>query len=92
MMEVFWHLPFATECFHGGRNEQLWFGPAFEDDWTDYDLTSAYPTAMALIGMPDWPNMRVTTHLAEFTPTTLGVCCVDFEFDKSVIREMRAAF
>ncbi|MEO7859013.1 MAG: DNA polymerase, partial [Nitrospirales bacterium] len=84
MMEVDWHLPIATECFHGGRNEQFWFGPAFEDDWTDYDLTSAYPTAMALIGLPEWRKIHVTKNLAKFTPATLGVCCVDFKFKKSV--------
>ena len=25
------HLALATECYHGGRGEQFWFGPAFED-------------------------------------------------------------
>src|SRR5207244_8335847 len=48
--ELSWFVDFVTECYHGGRNEQLWFGPSFEDDWYDYDLTSAYPTAMATIG------------------------------------------
>jgi hypothetical protein len=42
--ECFWHEAFVTECFHGGRNEQFWFGPCFEDTWTDYDLSSAYAT------------------------------------------------
>ncbi len=48
--ECAWHLDFVTETYHGGRNEQFWFGPAYEVDWTDYDLSSAYPTAMSLIG------------------------------------------
>jgi hypothetical protein len=42
LKECFWHEAFVTECFHGGRNEQFWFGPCFEDVWTDYDLSSAY--------------------------------------------------
>lgn len=45
LKEVEWHSSLATECYHGGRNEQFWFGPSFEDDWTDYDLSGAYPTA-----------------------------------------------
>ena len=74
----------ATECYHGGRGEQFWFGPAFVDEWTDYDLAGAYPTAMALIGFPDWMNLRQTTRLDDFTPEALGVASVEFEFPQSV--------
>ena len=56
--ECFWHESFVTECFHGGRNEQFWFGPAFEAEWNDYDLSSAYATAMSLIGQADWRTWR----------------------------------
>lgn len=84
LREVGWHTPLAIECYHGGRNEQFWFGPAFEGDWTDYDLSSAYPTAMALICLPDWTNIRVSRVVEEFTPETLGIACVDFEFPESV--------
>ena len=52
--QIHWHLPLVTECYHGGRNEQFWFGPGFEDTRTDFDLSSAYPTAMSLIGIPRW--------------------------------------
>ena len=84
LQEVSWHIPLATECYHGGRNEQFWFGPAFEDDWTDYDLSSAYPTAMALIRKPDWKRIFVTTRIADFQPDTLGVAHVEFEFPEHV--------
>jgi hypothetical protein len=70
----------ATDCYHGGRNEQYWFGPAFSDDWSDFDLSSAYPTAMSLIGMPDWEAMRATSRLEDFTPTALGYAVIEFEF------------
>lgn len=75
-----WDLDFFTETYHGGRNEQFWFGPGFEDDWIDLDLASAYPTAMSMIGLPDWRKIRQTSKLTDFTPTTLGFACVDFEF------------
>jgi hypothetical protein len=81
---VSFYLQLATECYHGGRGEQFWFGPAFEDDWTDYDLAGAYPTAMARIGYPDWSNIRQTTKLTDFTPDTLGVAHVHFSFPSSV--------
>ncbi len=82
--QVAFYLPLATECYHGGRGEQFWFGPAFVDNWTDFDLAGAYPTAMALIGFPDWRNLRQTTNLDDFTPGTLGIANVRFEFPKSV--------
>jgi hypothetical protein len=84
LQEVAWYKALATECYHGGRNEQFWFGPAFEDNWTDYDLAGAYPTAMAILGAPDWRNARVTTVLSDFSHTTLGIAHVEFEFPKSV--------
>ena len=76
-------ISFITECYHGGRNEQYWFGPAFEDNWIDLDLASAYPTAMSLIGMPNWKDIKETLQIKDFTPTTLGFAWIDFEFPKS---------
>jgi hypothetical protein len=74
----------ATESYHGGRNEQFWFGPAFEDTWTDYDLSSAYATAMGLIGTPDWSNVDPTRELDRFDIDTLGYALVEFEFPADV--------
>jgi len=39
--KVYWNIDFVTETYHGGRNEQFWFGPGYEAKWNDYDLTSA---------------------------------------------------
>lgn len=77
--EVHWHINFVTECYHGGRNEQFWFGPSYEAKWTDYDLKGAYPTAMALVGCPDWHGIREAS-LDELSQDTLGFACVDFKF------------
>lgn len=71
---------FATDCYHGGRNEQYWFGPCFDDRWSDFDLSSAYPTAMSLIGFPDWNDIRVSTVVDDYGPTVLGYAVIDFEF------------
>ncbi|MRG54589.1 hypothetical protein GF108_03195 [Phyllobacterium sp. SYP-B3895] len=73
-----------TECFHGGRNEQYIFGIADEGDWNDIDLSSAYPTAMSLIGTPDWDSVREIDQIEELNIDDLGYAWVEFEFPRSV--------
>jgi hypothetical protein len=82
--EVHWFTDFVTSTYHGGRNEQFWFGPGFEDDWTDFDLSSAYPTAMSLIGLPDWKSIKPTFNLDDFTLTTLGFAAITFKFPDDI--------
>ena len=88
LKELFWHEDFFTECYHGGRNEQFWFGPAFEAQWFDYDLSSAYPSAMALIGRPDWKGLKVIRStkelLTKYIAADLAFANVDFEFPPEV--------
>jgi hypothetical protein len=88
-----YHIDLLTECFHGGRNEQFWFGPSYADTWYDYDLTSAYPTAMFLIGEANWSNikqLRDTNHLLQqkdrnkFKATDMVFADIDFEFPEDV--------
>lgn len=74
----------AAECYHGGRNESFAFGPTTIDDWQDYDLTSAYPTALASVGVPAWENGHETTDLNEFLDQNIGVARVRFKFPESV--------
>jgi hypothetical protein len=78
--EIDWWVAFATECYQGGRNEQLWFGPTFEDIWSDQDLKSAYATGMATIGRPDWKKLYYTDDASKFTLESFGFACVDFRF------------
>ncbi|WP_170765312.1 DNA polymerase [Ruegeria lacuscaerulensis] len=89
VQKLFWSEDFFTECYHGGRNEQFWFGPAPKGVWYDYDLTSAYPTAMALIGEPDWDTITHITSTDELlggglTVEDLAFANVDFEFPDDV--------
>ncbi len=81
---VFHNKLLAVDAYHGGRNEQYWFGPCFEDEWSDFDLSSAYPTAMALIGMPDWDRIFHTKKINEFKPTVLGFANIEFEFPDNI--------
>lgn len=90
LQHLSWSEAFLTEAFHGGRNEQFWFGPAPEGRWYDYDLASAYPSAMTLIGMPDWEKIYTVHDLDEllsdrFSSTDLVFANVDFEFPEEVL-------
>lgn len=84
---VYFQEAFATETYHGGRNEQFWFGPCFEDDWYDYDLQSAYPTAMALIGKPKWQKLKVIQKKKQLKDIQFDDLCflhVKFKFPDTV--------
>ena len=76
------HESFATECYHGGRNEQYLFGAGTAGTWTDYDLCGAYTTGLAVIGMPLWQDIRQTRDVDEFQPETLGFARCEFEFSE----------
>lgn len=75
---------FATDSFHGGRNEQFIFGAAPTGDWRDVDLSSAYTTAMSLIGFPQWDQIRVFKEIDDIEITDLAFFLVDFEFPDTV--------
>ena len=90
---------FLNSCYHGGRNEQFWFGVSPRGKWYDYDLTSAYPSAMCLIGIPDWDSLKPIFNLEELLyqgkytktgkpryryPTDLVFGEIEFEFPESV--------
>lgn len=84
-----WSDQFLTEAYHGGRGEQFWFGPAPEGIWYDYDLASAYPSAMTLIGTPDWTKFETINDIDvllsdRFSASDLVFANVNFEFPESV--------
>lgn len=77
---VHWEEAFVTETYHGGRNEQFMFGIAPEGDWRDLDLSSAYTTAMSIIGLPNWSKLEIFDDLASIRFTDLAFASVYFEF------------
>jgi hypothetical protein len=82
-----WHSVFASECYHGGRNEQYFFGPAVEGVWCDYDLSGAYPTAMSMIGKPRWELMeerQEPDYWKQVKATDLAYFYIKFKFPKEV--------
>ena len=73
---------FAREAYYGGRNETYIYGTSHHDKWTDWDISSAYTTAMSVLGSPDYENSLQTKNLEDFQPDTLGFADVEFEFPK----------
>jgi hypothetical protein len=71
---------FATECYHGGRNECFLFGPSETGSWTDCDLQGAYATAMTLLGMPAWERLQTCNNPELFHPCSYGFARVRFCF------------
>jgi hypothetical protein len=83
-----WNEQFLTEAYHGGRGEQFWFGPAPAGIWYDYDLASAYPSAMTLIGTPDWSKVETITDIDtllsdRYSASDLVFANVNFEFPQT---------
>jgi len=53
------NMPIIKKTYYGGRNEQFFYGISEYDENKpiyDYDLVSAYPTAMLQVGRIDWKN------------------------------------
>ena len=75
---------FASECYHGGRNEQYIFGAGAPGEWTDYDLASAYPTGMSRIGLPMWREFFTTKDIDELLNHDLAYAMVKFKHPDNI--------
>jgi len=82
--ELSLHQQLLIECFHGGRNEAYAFGPSEIDEWLDVDLCSAYTTALASAGLPQWKECHASTNINDFKTGEMGFAWVEFEFPESV--------
>ena len=69
----------AAEAFHGGRNECFLFG-THHGEFTDFDLTGAYPTCLSGVRQPDWDRAFSTTNPSDFSVDQMGVAFVEWEF------------
>jgi hypothetical protein len=70
----------VSACFHGGRNECFVYGPTREAEYREYDLHSAYTTALAAIGIPDYEAACPSADPPEFTADIMGFARVRFRF------------
>ena len=83
-------LPAATQAYFGGRNECFLVG-IHDGPWVDLDISSAYPSAMALIPDPDFtvpPRVLAAGELrASDLPTPISFLFghVEFEFPQATM-------
>ena len=88
-----------NECFWYGPTSEMspdLYAPVVDDweceRWTgeilyrEFDLASAYATALASLRIPDYDNARTTTDLADFRPDQLGFARVAFHFPPETTR------
>lgn len=59
--------------YKGGRNESFMYGCDENTNWFDYDLASAYSTAMTYLTLPDYKQARLldTEKIKQVTPEQL---------------------
>jgi hypothetical protein len=88
-----------NECFWYGPTSEMrpdLYAPAV-DDWDgerrigeilfrEFDLASAYATALASLRVPDYDNARHTADPADFRPDQLGFARVAFDFPPETTR------
>ncbi len=75
---------FASICYHGGRNEAMICGYTPMDEWYDYDLPSAYTTALLDIRPLDFYSAIYTRDVDDFVDDTFGFAEVEFSFPHEV--------
>jgi len=88
-----------NECFWYGPTSEMspdLYAPVvvdYEGDrwigeilFREFDLASAYATALASLRIPDYDNARTTTDLADFRPDQLGFARVNFSFPPETTR------
>ena len=81
---VAWEM--ALQAYYGGRNESYLYGIHKADIWYDYDLTGAYPTAMALLRNPDFSRVTsLTGDIIKIDPLDYVFGYVEFEFPTDVM-------
>lgn len=55
------HMSYYIGNYKGGRNESFMYGSENETLWFDYDLVSAYTTALADLSLPDYNQGKMIT-------------------------------
>jgi hypothetical protein len=71
----------ASDAYSGGRTETYITGPIIAAVLRDIDLRSAYPSAMAAIGILDYSGVRIVHEdsIGEFTADVAGFAEVEFD-------------
>ena len=74
--------PFASNAYHGGRNEAFWLGHTPEGvALYDLDLKGAYTTAMAMLRIPDWQSAAPETRIERLAVVDQAMTFARVRFD-----------
>ncbi|HCG6900538.1 TPA: hypothetical protein NJ315_004100 [Vibrio parahaemolyticus] len=71
---------FATQCYHGGRNESFIAGPTDIDTWRDYDVPSCYSAITLGLRELDYDQMYMTKDLNDLLGDKCALAWVEFTF------------
>jgi biotin operon repressor len=79
-------LEMANHAYYGGRNECFLYGIHHANEWNDYDLTGAYPTAMSMLRNPDFTKISsLTGDIINIDPLDYIFGYVEFEFPDDIM-------
>jgi hypothetical protein len=73
----------GLRSYHGGRNEVFRVG-IYHGDVYDYDLVSAYPTAVLCLDDVDWQDPEYGVKIEDIQPNDVGFARVKFAFKREV--------
>ena len=68
----------AKRCYVGARVEAFMFGGTPIDNWSDYDLKGAYPTAMLLVPHIDWASHQHSQNITDYKPDVPGYALLKY--------------
>lgn len=71
---------FATQCYHGGRNESFIAGPTGIDTWRDFDVPSCYSAITLGLRELDYDQMYMTKDLNDLLGDKCALAWVEFKF------------
>jgi hypothetical protein len=74
------HQHMAVLASYGGRNETFWFGATPVGDFREFDIVSAYTTALSSLQMLDYSRAHTTKDIDDYTPDQVGFALVRFQF------------
>jgi len=71
---------FATDAYHGGRNECFYHGPTDVGMWYDFDLPGAYTTALVGLRPIDYDRIYTELDPDAYGIDDMGIAWITFEF------------
>ncbi|HCG6983259.1 TPA: hypothetical protein NJ311_003619 [Vibrio parahaemolyticus] len=71
---------FATQCYHGGRNESFIAGPTSIDTWRDYDVPSCYSAITLGLRELAYEQLYMTKDLHDLFGDKCALAWVEFKF------------